>query len=66
MFMLLNLHFGPVLSKLLISKYLFNFMIGTEVFHVAVLAASFFIYSIVIESPLSISYFKGMIYMLRF
>lgn len=51
MFMLLNLYFYPVHSKLLISKYLFNFMVCTEVFLVAGLAASFFICSTVNRKP---------------
>lgn len=42
---LLNCHFDTIRS--LISKYLFNFMIGTEVLNVAVLVAFFFISSTV-------------------
>lgn len=51
MFMLPNLYFDPVHSKLLISKYIFNFLVCTEAFLVAGLAASFFICGTVNRKP---------------
>lgn len=49
MLVLLNLHFDPIHS--LISKYLLNFMVGTEVLNVAVLVAFFFVSSTVNRKP---------------